>query len=77
LGMDGVTLLCPVGRAQYDGRTPVCFGQEQVGGRGGFRSVVREAGGTEAKAGSPVRLGAGTAVPCPYNGGMRPSAWAR
>jgi len=24
-----------------------------------------------------MRLGAGTAVPCPYNGEMRPSAWAK
>jgi len=24
-----------------------------------------------------VRLGAGTGVPCPYNGEKRPSAWAR
>ena len=29
------------------------------------------------RAKKPVRLGAGTGVPCPYNGKMRPSAWAR
>jgi len=29
------------------------------------------------KARKPMRLGAGTAVPCPYEGEMRPSAWAQ
>src|SRR6267142_1172190 len=29
------------------------------------------------RARKPVRLGAGTAVPCPYKGEMRPAAWAR
>src|SRR5882762_6299490 len=41
-------------------------------GRG--KPALRTGAGRAKK---PMRLGAGTAVPCPYNGKMRPSAWAR
>ena len=34
-------------------------------------------GSERGRASKPVRRGAGTGVPCPYNGKMRPSAWAR
>jgi len=33
--------------------------------------------GYKGEARKPVRLGAGTAVPCPYQGKMRPAAGAR
>ena len=38
---------------------------------------LRGFGLERGRAKKPVRLGAGTGVPCPYNGKMRPSAWAR
>jgi len=41
-------------------------------GRG--KPALRTGAGRAKK---PMRLGAGTGVPCPYNGERRPSAWGK
>jgi len=73
----GRFMCCYRGKSRASGARRFCLLRTQAlrpGLNCGAPPALRTGAGRAKK---PVRLGAGTGVPCPYNGKMRPSAWAR